>query len=143
MSNGDALNTHTFTLELGAIRVETIRSVSGLTYGQEVVEVKSGTTTVQDLVGGVEPDVAQPGAIQLALTPEQAQALKKASQKASQDGPAQEGVLTISNAAGEPVQRLHLARAWASTWSPSDLSADSSGPAIETVQIEFNDMAIE
>ncbi|WP_329362897.1 hypothetical protein [Streptomyces sp. NBC_01483] len=36
------------------------------------------------------------------------------------------------------VKRINLLNAWASSWS-----ADGSGPATETVQIEFDDVVIE
>lgn len=86
--------------------------------------------TVQELVAGVEPDVVQPGALTVAMAPEQVQ-------------PVEEGVssspdttFVISDAEGNPVQRVTLINA-------SSAAADEPSATGTEVVITFDDIKIE
>ncbi|MFE5126374.1 phage tail protein [Streptomyces sp. NPDC056669] len=141
MAIDDALTTHTFQVDLGNIQVETLKTVSGLSIGEDVIEIRS-RTTVQDLVDCIDADVAQPGEIKLVLTADQAKTLTEAKETAKgTDG--QDAVLTIFDRGGEPVQRIHLSSAWASRWEGPSLGTTESGPATETVTITYEDITVE
>ncbi|MFE6022328.1 phage tail protein [Streptomyces sp. NPDC056441] len=141
MAIGDALTTHTFQVDLGNFQVETLQSVSGLSIGEDVIEIRS-RTTVQDLVDRIDADVAQPGEIKLVLTADQAKALAEAKEAAKgTDG--QDAVLTIFDRGGELVRRIHLSNAWASRWEGPALGAAGSGPSTESVTITYEDIVVE
>ncbi|MGY5130025.1 hypothetical protein [Streptomyces nigrescens] len=143
MTAENALTEQDLALVIGTTEVASVEAIGGLTVADNVVKVGK-STTVEDAFGGVTSDAVQPGQITLVVAEGQGQALaSELGQAPTTDGEAaQEVTLAVKDASGA-VRQVQLTRAWASSWSASDLSADSSGPAIETVQIEFNDMRIE
>ncbi|MEU3994178.1 phage tail protein [Streptomyces platensis] len=142
MTAENALTGQDLALVIGTTEVASVEAIGGLTVADEVVKVGQ-SATVEDVFGGVTSDAVQPGRITLVVAEGQGQALaRQLGEAPTTDGEAQEVTLAVKDADGA-VRQVQLRNAWASSWSATDVSADNSAPAIETVQIEFNDMAIE
>lgn len=145
MAIGSALLQYKFAVDLGGIQVETLMSVSGLTYGQDVVEVKQVTSDGEPIVSK-QPGAMQGGQITVTRGMDKSQALTdwvRETRAHHHTGAGQNISIAFLDSSNNVLKRLHLVNAWASSWAAPDLAADGSGPAIETVQIEFDDMAIE
>ncbi|MGY5129243.1 phage tail protein [Streptomyces nigrescens] len=140
------LLTHKFAIDLGGIQVETLQSVSGLTYGQDVVEIKQ-VTADGELLNRKQPGPAQTGQVTITRGMDKSRAFTdwiKTTRENHDHGSARQNVtIALLDPGHNVVNRIHLVNAWASSWTAADLDAESSGAAIETVNIEFDDMVIE
>lgn len=110
-----------FAIDMGSMRVETLQSVSGLADGH----TQSGQITITR--GMDKSDELTKWIVD------------------SRAGNTSGRAISICrlDATHTVVQRFNLRNARASSWSSSDLSASSSDEAIETVQIDFDEMVIE
>jgi phage tail-like protein len=137
---------HKFAVDLGGILVETLQSVSGLTYGQDVVEVKQVSSDGEPIIRK-QPGTAQSGQITITRGMDRSEALtnwvKETQANHNHAGALQNISVVFLDSSNNVVKRIQLLNAWASSWSAPDLAADGSGPAMETVQIEFDDMVME
>ncbi|WP_371677919.1 phage tail protein [Streptomyces sp. NBC_01276] len=105
-----------FAIELGQMRLETLQSVSGLADGH----TQSGQITI---TRGMDKSNELTEWI-------------KESRVNHNNGGARNVSICRLDAANTVAQRFNLRNAWASSWSASD-------EAIETVQIDFDEMVIE
>ncbi|MFG2286260.1 phage tail protein [Streptomyces sp. NPDC048595] len=145
MLTGDALTSHTFTIELGTFQVETLKDVSGLTVGQDVVEIRQVSPT-GELIVRKQPGVRQAGEVTLTRGMDKSTAFTdwiRTSLQGDLDGARQNVTIAVSDAAEQPVRRFHLVNAWASSWTGPDLDATASGPATETVTLTYEDISVE
>ncbi|MGG7574888.1 phage tail protein [Streptomyces sirii] len=145
MLTGDALTSHTFTIELGKFQVETLQDVSGLTMGQDVVELRQVSPT-GELIVRKQPGARQAGEVTLTRGMDKSTAFTdwiRTGLEGDLDGARQNVTITVSDAAKQPVRRIHLANAWASSWTGPDLDATASGPATETVTLTYEDISVE
>lgn len=135
------MDTHRFSIDLGPIRAETLHSVSGLTYGQEVVEIQ------QAMSDGQRTGRKQSGVLTITRGMDRSQALtdwiKNTRDGHNFDGAVQNISICFLDANKVAVKRMNFVNAWASSWSASDPSATGSDAATETVQIEFDDVQFE
>lgn len=131
MAIGNALLTHKFAVELGGILAETLMSVSGLTYGQDVVEVKQVTPDGEPIILK-RPGTMQGGQITITRGMDRSQALTKwvRETRANHDdkGALQNISICFLDEGNNVVKRMSLVNAWASSYSALDLDADGSGP---------------
>ncbi|MGP4000840.1 phage tail protein [Streptomyces sp. 8N706] len=128
------MQNHTFAIDIGAIRLETLQSVSGLTYGQDVIEVKQMTPDGEP-VFRKQPGSVQSGEVTITRGMDKSEAftnwIKQTRQKHDFDSSVQNVTIALLDAQQSTVRRYHLVGSWA------------SGTGIETVTIQFDDMVIE
>ncbi|MFE0187749.1 phage tail protein [Streptomyces sp. NPDC058989] len=142
---GDVIQSNLFTVDLGKIQVATFQEVSGLNYGQDVVETrqvtKSGETVVRQ-----QPGQRKMASITLSramdVDPTFVNWVKTTLEQKDLDGARQPVSITVLDEAKNPVQRFELTNAWVSEWSGPSLSASGSTAAVETVTIVCDEFDI-
>ncbi|MFE1776530.1 phage tail protein [Streptomyces sp. NPDC059008] len=145
MLTGDALGSHTFTIELGAFQVETLQDVSGLTLGQDAIEIRQVSSTGEPLVRE-QPGARRSGEVTVTRGMDKSTVFTdwiKAGLDGDRDGARQNVTITVRDVDRQPVRRIHLANAWASSWTGPELDATGSGPATETVTLTYEDLSVE
>lgn len=145
MDVGDVLSSHRFAVELDNIQVETVQAISGLTYGQEVIEVKQVTAT-GELVVRKQPGVSRAGEVTITRGMDTSRAftdwIKETREYHNLDSARKNITITILDAQQTPVRRFHLQNAWVSEWTVTS-DAASEGPALEQVTIAYEECTME
>ncbi|MFI6449270.1 phage tail protein [Kitasatospora sp. NPDC050543] len=145
MPLGDALSSHTFAVELGNFQVETVQAVSGLTLGQDVIETRQVSPT-GELIIRKQPGAQKAGEITVTRGLDKSTAftdwIKQTLVDGDLDSARQNITIAVKDGRNETVRRIHLTNAWASGWAGPELDA-TSGPAIETVTITYEDVTVE
>ncbi|MFE4801872.1 phage tail protein [Streptomyces sp. NPDC056708] len=132
MLTGDSFSSSTFAVELGKFQVETVQSVSGLQFEDDVVEVRQVRSSGKPVMVEVKSGVQQPGEIQILLSSDEAQALVEQ----TRNGPAPVVTINVSNAEGETLKQVSLSNASATlNENPNDGNA--------TVTLAFKDINTE
>ncbi|MFI5672779.1 phage tail protein [Streptomyces sp. NPDC051704] len=129
-------------VELGGLRVETLKGVSGVTVDQEYIDVVSMTPD-----GAVQWDYAHglPGwkTLTLTRTADKSEEFTKWIQDARDPaaaGAERDLVLVFVNAKNEPVKKLSFARVHPVSWSGPGVTAGESGVGEETLELRYLDV---
>ncbi|KOT78715.1 hypothetical protein ADK70_33360 [Streptomyces rimosus subsp. pseudoverticillatus] len=140
-----SLTTNTFAVELGNIRVETLQSVSGVMFGQEVIDVKQQDSVTGKMVIVKQPVPVRDGEVTVTRGTDKSKVFTDWINASLQDHDHAGADIAIVclDAARNPVRRFNLSNAWASSWIGSELDADGAGSAIETVTICYTDLVEE
>ncbi|MFI5987879.1 phage tail protein [Streptomyces sp. NPDC051555] len=139
------LISYVFGLEMGNFQVETVQSVSAVTYGQDVSETRYVTST-GELVIHKQPGARQTGEITVTRGMDKSKVFTDWVKKSLENNVAtarQNITITIMDPQKKPVRRVHLHNAWATQWSGPALDAGSNDPATETVTLTYDDITIE
>ncbi|MFI9237092.1 phage tail protein [Streptomyces sp. NPDC053079] len=146
MPVGDALRTDVFAVDLGKFRVATFQQVSGLVFGQDATEVKTvvpdGQLVTRKIPGaGQLPGVTLSRPMDASSTWVDWVMLTATNQDVDQ-ARANIGI-SLLDSKKNPVLRVNLLNAWASSWKGPTLQAANSSAAIETVTLAYDDMTID
>ncbi|MFF2748641.1 phage tail protein [Kitasatospora sp. NPDC058048] len=141
----DMLVSYVFGIEMGNFHIETVQSVSAVTYGQDVTEARYVTAT-GELVIHKQPGARQAGEVTVtrgmdrntAFTDWVKQSLDNRVKKARQNI-----TISVKDPTKATVRRIHLHNAWASQWSGPALDAGSNNVATETVTLTYEDITVE
>ncbi|MEU9995407.1 phage tail protein [Streptomyces sp. NPDC048370] len=146
MAEGDALSTHIFGVQLGGYMVESIQEISGLSYEEDVVEVRQVTPDGKLLIKK-QPGARQAGEVTITRgmdkSSEFTKWVKETLENGAVDSARQNLTIEVKDAAGETVRRIQLMQGWASKWEGPSLKAGESSAATETVTITFEEIVIE
>ncbi|ARF55124.1 phage tail protein [Streptomyces gilvosporeus] len=146
MLTGDTFSSSTFAIELGKFQVETVQDVSGLTLGQDVVEVRQVSST-GELIVRKQPGARNAGEITITRGMDKSTAftewIKTTLDNADLDSARQNITIALKDAQKRTVRRIHLTNAWASSWEGPSLGTESTGPATEKVTITYDDVTVE
>ncbi|MET8682709.1 phage tail protein [Streptomyces sp. NPDC004732] len=143
----EKLTTFRFLISLGNFQVETAQSVSDLTYGQDVVEIKQMSAS-GDLIIHKQPGPRQSGEVTITRGLDKSQVftdwVKKTLEDRDLDAARENVTITLLDAQGNPARYFHLSNAWASQWSgPGGMDASGADPATETVTLQYDDISVE
>ncbi|MFD4135371.1 phage tail protein [Streptomyces goshikiensis] len=138
----DAVVTHQCQVELGGLRVETLKSVSAVTVDQEYIDVVSMAPS-----GKIQWDYVQglPGWKNVTLTrsADKSEVFTKWIQEArdpAATGEERDLVLVFVNARNEPVKKMSFARVHPVSWSGPGVTAGESGVGEETLELRYLDV---
>jgi phage tail-like protein len=145
-TQGDALATHRFTIQLGSYMVETVQEVSGLSFELDSIDhyevTKTGQLLVRKLAGarkGGEVTIARG----LSKSPEFTEWLNKSLIQGAVSAARQNVSIVASDSEGNHVRTIDLQRAWVKKWEGPNLKAGSSEAAIEKVTLVFEDVVLK
>lgn len=146
MTEGDALSTHVFGVQLGGYMVESIQEVSGLTVEEDVVEVQQVTAEGKALIRK-QPGARKGGEVTITRGLDQSgeftKWIKETLNNGAVDTARQNLTIEIKDTKGDTVRRIQLMRGWASKWEGPSLKAGESSPATEKVTITFEEIVVE
>ncbi|MFF2025964.1 phage tail protein [Streptomyces sp. NPDC058171] len=146
MLTGDSFSSSTFVIELGKSQVETVQSVSGLQWEQDVVEVRQVSPTGELLVRK-QSGARRTGGITITRGADRSAAftdwIKATLVNADLDAARQTVTIALQDAKKQTVRRIRLSNAWASRWEGPPLGASGSGTATEQVTITYEDITVE
>ncbi|MFF5213529.1 phage tail protein [Streptosporangium sp. NPDC000396] len=146
MLTDDTFSSCTFTIELGEFQVETVQSVSGLTFEQDIVETRQVSLT-GELIVRKQPGARQAGEITITRGMDKSAAftdwIKATLVNADLDSARQNITIALKDAQKNTVRRIHLINAWASRWEGPQLAASYSQNDTEQVTITYEDITVE
>lgn len=146
MATGDALATHRFGVELGGIRVESIKEVSGLTVEQDVVEIAQTSPTGKPIIKK-QPGVSKGGELTITRGMDPSRAFTEWLKSTVFDGNVETArkhlTISIMTTQGTSQRKINLYDAWVSKWEGPNLSAGQSAAAEEKVTIVFERIEVE
>ncbi|MFJ6776296.1 phage tail protein [Kitasatospora sp. NPDC091257] len=146
MTTGNTLTPFRFAIDLGNYQVETVQAVSGLQIAEDVIAVTQVSPS-GELIYRKQPGAPQSGQVTVTRGMDKSTQftnwLKATLLDANLDGARQHVTIKMIDAQKNVVRRIGLVNCWASAWSGADLQADGSGPALETVTLEFEDITVE
>ncbi|MFA7759435.1 phage tail protein [Streptomyces sp. NRRL B-2790] len=129
-------------MELGGLRVETLKSVSTITADQEYIDVVSMTPS-----GKIELDYVHglPGWKNMTLTrsADKSEEFTRWIQEARDPAAAgveRDLVLVFVNARNEPIRKMSFARVHPVSWSGPGVTAGESGAGEETLELRYLDV---
>ncbi|MFE6692330.1 phage tail protein [Streptomyces sp. NPDC057743] len=147
MNTGETLVTHSFTVELGKFQVETVQDVSGLSLGEDVVEVKQISAATGALVIRKQPGARHSGEITITRgmdkSPVFTDWINTTLVKADVTAARQNIAVVMRDSAKNTVRRFTMTNAWASQWEGPSLAAGDNSPATEKVTITYEDISVE
>lgn len=126
------LTTNVFGIEIGNILVETCQSVSGLSVGQDVIEVKQMTRS-GELIVRKQPGPSQAGELTISRGMDKSKAFTDWIKTTRQNTGQQNIAIVSMDAQMNVVRRFFLIDAWASSWEGPSLDGDSTGPEQVTI----------
>ncbi|MEU5431169.1 phage tail protein [Streptomyces olivoreticuli] len=137
----DNVVKHQWHIELGDRRVETLKSVSGVSFEQEFIELVQNSPDgkpVPDLVLGAPKFF---GTLTLTRSMDKSekftQWLLDSRNPTKTESSSQTIVLAYVNAQNDAVKRFQFEGARASSWSGTDLSAGDTSAADETLELKY------
>ncbi|QIS23526.1 phage tail protein [Nocardia terpenica] len=147
MNSGETLATHSFTVELGKFQVETVQDVSGLSLGEDVVEVKQVSAATGELMVRKQPGARHTGEITITRGMDKSTVftdwIKTTLVKADVKAARQNIAVVMKDSARNTVRRFSLSNAWASQWEGPSLAAGDNSPALEKVTVTYEDISVE
>ena len=146
MVTGDTLMDFQFAIDLGKFQVETVQDVSGLVIEQDVVEVRQVTSTGELLIRK-QPGSRKSGQLTVTRGMDKSQAftdwIKTTMEYKDLPEARQDISVSLMDPTKRVLRRINMSNAWASRWEGPSLQASGSGPALEQVTIEFEDITVE
>lgn len=146
MAIGDIISGSTFVVDLGKFQVETVERISGLSLGEDAIEIKQVTPDGEVLIRK-QPGAARSGEITITRGLDQSKVFTEwihtTMTKRDVDDARQDITLTVLDPNKRPVKRVHLSRARASDWQGPSLDAGANSPATEAVTIVYEDITVE
>ncbi|MCX5300286.1 phage tail protein [Streptomyces sp. NBC_00193] len=143
---GRILTTYTFALELGGIEVASFQDCGSIAYGTDVIEMKQISPT-GELMLTKQPGARLSGEVTISRGMDSNAAfttwVKETAANHNVDAARKNVTITVMDSQKNPVRRINLTNAWASSWSSPSLEAGGSGPAIESVTITYEDVTVE
>ncbi|MEV7512648.1 phage tail protein [Streptomyces sp. NPDC091201] len=137
----DHVVKHQWQIELGGRRVETLKSVAGVSIEQEYVELLQNSPDgkpVPDLVLG-EPALF--GSMTLTRGMDKSdtftQWIMDSRDPAKTESSAEDIVLVYVNAQNDSVKKFQLTGARPTSWSAADLAAGETGQVDETLELKY------
>ncbi|MFD7261657.1 phage tail protein [Streptomyces sp. NPDC059874] len=137
-----AIVTYRVQVELGGLRVETLKSVSAITVDQEYIDVVSMTPS-----GKVEQDYehALAGWKNVTLTrgadkSEEFTKWIKDARDFAATGEERDLILVFVNAKNEPIREMSFGRVRPVSWSGPGVTAGESGVGEETLELRYLDL---
>ncbi|MFI9204703.1 phage tail protein [Streptomyces sp. NPDC053048] len=128
-------------IELGGLRVETLKSVSAITVDQEYIDVVSMTPS-----GKIERDyvhgLPEWKTVTLTRSGDKSEEFTKWIQEArdpAATGVERDLILAFVNAKNEPVKKISFARVHPVSWSGPGVTAGESGVGEETLELRYLD----
>ncbi|WP_329030559.1 MULTISPECIES: phage tail protein [unclassified Streptomyces] len=132
---------HQWQIELGGCRVETLKSVTGVTIDQEYVELLQNSPDgkpVPDLVLGAPSFF---GSMTLTRGKDKSdkftQRILDSRDPTKTEASAEDIILVYVNAQNDSVRKFQLAGARPTSWSAADLAAGETGQVDETLELKF------
>jgi phage tail-like protein len=145
MVTGDTLMAFQYAIDLGKFQVETVQDVSGLVIEQDVVEVRQVTSTGELLIRK-QPGARKSGQLTVTRGMDKSQAftdwIKTTMENKDLAAARQDITVSLMDPTKRVLRRIRMSNAWASRWDGPSLQASGSGPAVEQVTIEFEDITV-
>lgn len=145
MPTGDSLIAHTFQVELGSYKVESLQEVSGLTLEVDAIEIKQVTAKGELLIRKL-PGARKGGEVTITRgldkSPEFTKWLNEAMKKGAVQTARQNVSIVVNDTEGKMGRRYNLKNAWVSKWEGPGLKAGESAAATEKVTLVYEDAEI-
>jgi phage tail-like protein len=143
MAEGDSFIVHTFQVELGKARVESVQEVSGLTMELDSIEVNQVTPTGKYIIRKL-PGARKGGEVTITRGLDKSSAftdwIKDTFEKGDVNSARQQLSIVITDSKSSDQRRFDLSNAWVSKWEGPGLKAGEATAATEKVTIVFEDI---
>jgi phage tail-like protein len=143
MANGDSFIVHTFQVELGKARVESVQEVSGLTVELDAIEVNQVTPTGQYIIRKL-PGARKGGEVTITRGLDKSGAftdwIKDTFEKGAVDTARQNISIVLTDSQSSQQRRFDLKNAWVSKWEGPNLKAGEASVATEKITVVYEDI---
>lgn len=139
LSSGDSATVHNFAIQIDGIQVEYLRSVSGLSNKQDVIEYVQNTSQGKPVVKKM-PGIAKGGEITVTRGTTQSKSFTQWIQnsiKGDMSSARKNVSITCQDYEGSEVTRYNLTNAWCCETSYSDMTAGEAQVYEEKVTITY------
>lgn len=145
LKTGDTFIAHSFSVELGSYKVESLQEVSGLTLEVDSIEVKQ-VTAKGELIIRKLPGARKGGEVTITRGLDKSEDftkwLKESMMKGNVGTARQNVSIVVNDTEGKAGRRYNLKNAWVNKWEGPGLKAGESGAATEKVTLVYEDAEI-
>jgi phage tail-like protein len=143
MASGDSFIVHTFQVELGKARVESVQEVSGLTVELDAIEVNQVTPTGQYIIRKL-PGARKGGEVTITRGLDKSSAftdwIKDTFEKGAVNTARQNISIVLTDSESSQQRRFDLKNAWVSKWEGPSVKAGEAKAATEKITVVYEDI---